>query len=71
MIDFFFLNAYDSFFKRKKKKIGVEIFIFLYQIFKKIIVIDKEYCSITTLGVIFFSEKALIGEQALNISFGE
>ena len=36
MIDFFFflMNAYDSFFKRKKK-IGVEIFIFLYQIFKK------------------------------------
>ena len=31
---FFSLNVYDSFFKRKKK-IGVDIFIFLYQSFKK------------------------------------
>ena len=32
---------------------------------------DKEYCSVTVLGVLFFSEKALIGEQAFKISFDE
>jgi hypothetical protein len=32
---------------------------------------DKEYCSVTVLRVLFFNEKALIGEQALKISFGE
>ena len=32
---------------------------------------DKEYCSVTISRVLFFSEKALIGEQVLKISFSE
>ena len=31
-------------------------------------VIDKEYCSVTVLGVLF-SENILIGEQSFKISF--